>query len=44
LLKLDRPTEARQQFEQCLVLPDIFWDDARHKEEARRLLDKLEKS
>ena len=44
LLKLDRPAEARRQFEQCLALPDILWDDARHKQEARRLLDKLDKS
>src|SRR5574341_928767 len=38
LLKLGRPAEARQHLEQCLALPDVFWDDGRHKQEARRLL------
>jgi tetratricopeptide (TPR) repeat protein len=44
LLKLDRVAEARQQLERCVELPEFFWDDARHKRAARRLLDKLGKS
>lgn len=43
LLKLNRIAEARQQLEQCLELPELFWDDAQHKRAARRLLDKLGK-
>jgi tetratricopeptide (TPR) repeat protein len=44
LLKLDRVAETRQQFERCVALPELFWDDARHKRAARKLLDKLGKS
>lgn len=44
LLKLDHVAEARKQLERCLELPDFFWDDARHKRAARKLLDKLGKS
>ena len=43
LLKLDRDTDARQHLEQCIALPDVFWDDAQHKLEARKLLEKLPK-
>ncbi|MDZ7361304.1 MAG: tetratricopeptide repeat protein [candidate division KSB1 bacterium] len=41
LLKLDRVAEARRHLEKCLALPDVFWDDAQHKIEARKLLDKI---
>jgi tetratricopeptide (TPR) repeat protein len=44
LLKLDRIAEARQQLERCVELPELFWDDVRHKRAARILLDKLGKS
>ena len=44
LLKLGRVAEARQQLERCVELPELFWDDAQHKQAARRLLDKLDKS
>jgi tetratricopeptide (TPR) repeat protein len=44
LIKLDRIGEARQQFAQCLALPDLFWDDPVHKRQAHQLLDKIGKS
>jgi len=44
LLKLDRAVEARQQLQTCVELPEVFWDDALHKQEARKLLNKLSKS
>jgi len=44
LLKLHRVAEARRHLEQCIALPDLFWDDTQHKLAARKLLDKLPKS
>jgi tetratricopeptide (TPR) repeat protein len=44
LLKLGRTEEARAQLENCLALPDMFWDDPQHKQAARNLLDKTGKS
>jgi len=43
LLKLNRNTDARQHLEQCIALPEVFWDDAQHKLAARKLLEKLPK-
>lgn len=43
LLKLGRTSEARDQLEKCLALPDMFWDDPQHKQAARKLLDKIGK-
>jgi tetratricopeptide (TPR) repeat protein len=44
LLKLNHVAEARRHLEQCIALPDIFWDDAQYKLAARQLQDKLQKS
>lgn len=41
LLKLGRNADARQHLEQCITLPEVFWDDAQHKLAARKLLEQL---
>lgn len=41
LLKLHRVDEARQHLEECMALPDLYWDDAQHQLAARKLLDKI---
>jgi tetratricopeptide (TPR) repeat protein len=44
LIKLHRVDEAREHLEKCVLLPDLYWDDAQHKLAARKLLDKLRSS
>jgi len=43
LLKLDRDSDARQHLEQCLALPEVFWDDSQHMLAAKKFLEKLPK-
>jgi tetratricopeptide (TPR) repeat protein len=44
LLKLGRVAESREQLKKCLKLPNLFWDDPKHKLQAQKLLDKIAKS
>ncbi len=41
LIKLKRYAEAREALQKCLETPNVYWDDANNKEEAKRLLKKI---
>ena len=41
LIKLKRYADAREQLQKCLELSPVQWEDPMHKEEAKKLLDKI---
>lgn len=41
LSKLGRYSEAREQLQKCIELPQVQWEDPEHKAEAKEMLEKI---